>query len=133
KSLVERILAFSRSGLGERVPVHVQSVVEETLDMMAASLPAAVRLEKALDAGDAAVVGDATQLHQVVMNLCTNAAHAMEHSGALTVALEHIEMPERRLLSHGTLSPCPYIRLVVSDTGPGVPTTVLERMFDPFF
>jgi PAS domain S-box-containing protein len=133
KALVERILAFSRSGLGERVPVHVQSVVEETLDMLAASLPAVVRLEKALDAGNAAVVGDTTQLHQVVMNLCTNAAHAMEHGGVLTVAVDHIEMPERRLLSHGMLSQCPYIRLVVSDTGLGIPPTVLERMFDPFF
>ena len=133
KALVERILAFSRSGLGERAPVHVQSVVEETLDMLAAALPAGVRLEKALDAGDAAVVGDATQLHQVVMNLCTNAAHAMEHGGVLTVAIHHVEIPERRLLSHGTLSPCLYIRLVVSDTGPGIPPTVLERMFDPFF
>ena len=133
KALVERILAFSRSGLGERVPVHVQSVIEETLDMLAASLPADVRLDKELEAGDAAVVGDATQLHQVVMNLCTNAAHAMEHGGVLRVAVDHVEMPERRLLSHGTLSPCPYIRLVVSDTGPGIPPTVLERMFDPFF
>jgi CheY-like chemotaxis protein/two-component sensor histidine kinase len=137
KALVERILAFSRSGLGERVPVpvhvHVQSVIEETLDMLAASLPAVVRLDKELEAGDAAVVGDATQLHQVVMNLCTNAAHAMEHGGVLRVAVDHVEMPERRLLSHGTLSPCPYIRLVVSDTGPGIPPTVLERMFDPFF
>jgi len=133
KALVERILAFSRSGLGEREPVHVQSVIEETLDMLAASLPADVRLDKELEAGDAAVVGDATQLHQVVMNLCTNAAHAMEHGGVLRVAVDHVEMPERRLLSHGTLSPCPYIRLVVSDTGPGIPPTVLERMFDPFF
>ena len=133
KALVERILAFSRSGLGERVPVHVQSVIEETLDMLAASLPADVRLDTELEAGDAAVVGDATQLHQVVMNLCTNAAHAMEHGGVLRVAVDHVEMPERRLLSHGTLSPCPYIRLVVSDTGPGIPPTVLERMFDPFF
>jgi PAS domain S-box-containing protein len=133
KALVERILSFSHSELGDRVPVHVQSVVEETLDMLAASLPAVVRLEKTLDAGNAAVVGNATQLHQVVMNLCTNATYAMQHGGVLTVAVDHVEVPERRLLSHGTLSPCPYIRLVVSDTGPGIPPTVLERMFDPFF
>ena len=133
KALVERILAFSRSELGDRVPVHVQSVVEETLDMLAASLPAVVRLEKALDAGNAAVVGNATQLHQVLMNLCTNAAQAMQRGGVLTVAVDHVEIPERRLVSHGTLSPCPYIRLVVSDTGPGIPPAVLERMFDPFF
>src|SRR5712671_5040100 len=133
KGLVERILAFSRSGLGERVPVHVQSVVEETLEILAASLASNVRLEKRLDAGDTAVVGDATQLHQVAMNLCTNALQAMEHGGVLTVALEKVAVPERRLLSHGTLLPGPYVRLTVSDTGSGIPPAVLERMFDPFF
>src|SRR5712671_7721435 len=133
KGLVERILAFSRSGLGERVPVHVQSVVEETLEILAASLTTDVRLEKRLDAGDTAVVGDATQLHQVAMNLCTNALQAMEHGGVLTVALEKVAVPERRLLSHGTLLPGPYVRLTVSDTGSGIPPAVLERMFDPFF
>src|SRR5882672_6778882 len=120
-------------GLGERVPVHVQSVVEETLEILTASLLPQVRLEKRLDAGDTAVVGDATQLHQVAMNLCTNALQAMEHGGVLTVALEKVAVPERRLLSHGTLLPGPYVRLSVSDTGSGIPPAVLERMFDPFF
>jgi PAS domain S-box-containing protein len=133
KGLVERILAFSRSGLGERVPVHVQSVVEETLEILAASLLPQVRLEKRLDAGDTAVVGDATQLHQVAMNLCTNALQAMEHGGVLTVVLDRESVPERRLLSHGALAPGPYVRLSVSDTGSGIPPAVLERMFDPFF
>ena len=133
KGLVERILAFSRSGLGERVPVHVQSVVEEALEILAASLSTDVQLEKRLAAGDTAVVGDATQLHQVAMNLCTNALQAMKHAGVLTVALEKVAVPERRLLSHGVLLPGPYVRLVVSDTGSGIPPAVLERMFDPFF
>src|SRR6267142_794967 len=93
KGLVERILAFSRSGLGERVPVHVQSVVEETLEILAASLLPQVRLEKRLDVGDTAVVGDATQLHQVAMNLCTNALQAMEHGGVLAVVLDRESVP----------------------------------------
>ena len=85
KSLVERILAFSRSGMGERVPVHVQSVVVEALDQLAASLPADITLQQQLNAGDAAVLGDPTQVHQVVMNLCANAVQAMRSRGTLTV------------------------------------------------
>src|SRR5882757_4786839 len=133
KGLVDRILAFSRSGVGERVPVQVQAVVEETLELLAASLPVDVRMERRLDAADLAVVGDATQFHQVVMNLCTNAVHAMERVGVLTVVLERLAVGERRVLSHGTLSAGSYVRLLVSDTGGGIPPAVLKRMFDPFF
>ena len=133
KGLVDRILAFSRSGLGEQVALQVQSVVEETLELLAASLPANIHLEKRLHAADAAVVGDATQLHQVVMNLCTNALHAMEPGGVLTVVLEGVTVDEHRLLSQGPLLAGRYVRLTVSDTGSGIPPEVLERMFDPFF
>ena len=133
KGLVDRILAFSRSGMGERVPVHIQSVVEETLELLAASLPVDVRLERQLNAVDAAVVGDATQLHQVTMNLCTNAIHAMAQGGVLSVVLDRVAAGERRVLSHGTLVAGHHVRLSVSDTGSGIPPAVLERMFDPFF
>jgi CheY-like chemotaxis protein len=119
--------------MGERMPVQVQSVVEETLELLAGSLPADVRLERRLDAVDTAIVGDATQFHQVVMNLCTNAMHAMERGGALTVLLDCVAVVERRLISHGTLGAGRYVRLSVSDTGSGIPPAVLERMFDPFF
>jgi signal transduction histidine kinase len=133
KALVDRILGFSRSGLGERAHVRVQSVIEETLELIAASLPADIRLEKSLIAGDAALIGDSTHLHQVAMNLCTNAVHAMERGGILTVLLERVDLAEARSVSRGTLSPGPYIRLVIADTGVGIPPDVVERMFDPFF
>jgi PAS domain S-box-containing protein len=111
KSLVERILAFSRSGLGERMPVNVQSLIAETLDLLAASLPARVQLERKLDAGDAAVIVDATQLHQVTMNLCTNAVQAMPAGGVLEVCLEQAEVLERRSVFQGELAPGPFFRL----------------------
>ena len=133
KGLVDRILAFSRSGMSECVPLQTHSAVDETLELLATSLPVGVRLETRLSAVDTAVVGDATQLHQVVMNLCTNAVHAMERDGVLTVGLEPVAVDERRLLSHGMLCAGRYVRLSVSDTGSGIQPAVLERMFDPFF
>jgi PAS domain S-box-containing protein len=133
KALVDRILGFSRSGLGERAYVHIQSVIEETLELIAASLPASIRLEKNLLVGDAALIGDSTQLHQVAMNLCTNAVHAMEQGGILSVSLERVDLTEAQLVSRGSLSPGPYIRLVIKDTGVGIEPDVLERIFDPFF
>ena len=133
KSLVERILAFSRSGIGERVPVHVQSVVAEALDLIADSVPPGVRFERQLSAGDAAVLGDPTQIHQVVLNLCTNAIQALKSKGALTVALEVIDLTDSRTVSTGSLPSGKYVRLTVRDTGGGIAPQVLERIFDPFF
>ncbi|MDB6160139.1 MAG: sensor hybrid histidine kinase [Gammaproteobacteria bacterium] len=133
KSLVERILAFSRSGLVDRGPINVQAVIEEALELIAASLAPGIVLEKRLEVGNVAVIGDATQLHQVAMNLCTNAVQAMEHGGVLEVALECDDVAQRCRLSHGDLAPGVYVRLCVSDTGGGIPPYVLDRMFDPFF
>jgi PAS domain S-box-containing protein len=132
KSLVERILAFSRSGIGERVPVHVQTVVVEALDLVAASLPHHVRLVRRLAGGDAALMGDPTQIHQVVMNLCANGAQAMKGAGELTVALDVLDKRES-IAATSALAGGRYVRLRVSDTGAGIAPNVLERIFDPFF
>ena len=133
KALVERILAFSRSSIGERLPVHVESIVAETLDLIADSVPHGVRVERHLAAGDSAVLGDPTQIHQVVLNLCTNAMQAMKSEGTLAVALDEVEIDEARCVSTGELAPGKYVRLSVRDTGVGIEPRVLERMFDPFF
>jgi PAS domain S-box-containing protein len=132
KSLVERILAFSRSGMGERVPVHVQSVVVEALDQLSASLPHGITLEQRLEAGDAAVLGDPTQVHQVVMNLCANAVQAMKSQGTLTVMLDRVDLSAPRCAT-SVLPDGAYVRLCVRDTGVGIAAQVIERIFDPFF
>jgi signal transduction histidine kinase/ActR/RegA family two-component response regulator len=133
KALVDLILGFSRSGIGERTLVNIQAVIEEVLELITASLPPGVRLDTTLSAGDAALVGDATHLHQVAMNLCKNAVDAMEHGGVLSVLLERAELSKGRAMSRGTLAPGRYVRLVIQDTGPGISAAVLDRIFDPFF
>jgi PAS domain S-box-containing protein len=133
KQLVEQILTFSRSGLAERVAVDVRAVVAETLELLTASLPPAIKLVTTLDAGGAAIMGDPTQLHQVVMNLCTNAMQAMPDGGVLEVMLEAERLDAERRLSHGTLAAGDYLRLRVRDAGTGIPAAVVDRIFDPFF
>jgi signal transduction histidine kinase/ActR/RegA family two-component response regulator len=133
KALVERILAFSRSGMGERVPVHVQSVVTEALDLLLPSLPRGITLTRALEAGDTAVIGDATQIHQVVMNLCTNAMQAMQDGGTLAVALVLRRAATGLALATGKLPAGDYLCLSVQDEGQGIEPEVLDRIFDPFF
>ena len=136
KSLVERILAFSRSGMGEHVAVHVRSVVGEALDGVATTMPPGVRLQRRLDCGDAAVLGDPTQVHQVVMNLCANALQAMQQAAnderTLTVTLDCVD-EGTPVCATCELPPGRYVRLVVRDTGCGIAPDVLERIFDPFF
>jgi len=133
RALVERILAFSRSGVGERVPVHVEAVVREALDQVAASLRENVTVMPRLRAGRAAMLGDSTQVHQVVMNLASNAVQAMPQGGVLRVTLETASFAAARPATVGSIARGDYIVLRVGDTGTGIPDDVLERMFDPFF
>ncbi|MEX3904332.1 ATP-binding protein [Paraburkholderia sp. BR14319] len=131
--LVERILAFSRSGMTARLPVHVEPVLVETVDLFKASLPPEVQVALRLDAPQAYVLGDPTHLHQVVMNLCSNARHALEGRGSITVSAREVAIGEARALHSGTLQPGDYVCIGVADSGAGISPEVEERMFDPFF
>lgn len=133
KALVERILGFSRAGIAQRSSVYIQAAVEETLGMLAPTLPPGIRLIKELEADTTIVMGDPTQLHQVTMNLCTNAVHCMQNEGILSVSLKRVDVDEHRPLLRGELKPAQYVRLAVTDTGAGITPAILERMFDPFF
>jgi PAS domain S-box-containing protein len=132
-ALVEQILWYSRSQRGKRVPVELDRIVAETLDLVRGSLAAGIRLETQLPAKPLFVVGDATQLHQIMMNLCTNAIHAMGARGTLRVSLEAEEVTEQRVFAHTTLQAGPYARLTVQDTGSGMDASTLGRLFEPFF
>jgi len=133
RALVERILAFSRSGVGERVAVHVERIVRETLALFAAKLPRHIVIERRLHAGSAAVMGDPTQIHQVLMNLLTNAVQAMPSGGTLCVSLDRIHVSAPRVVTTGSIAPREYVVMEVSDSGTGIPAEIFEKIFDPFF
>ncbi len=133
RELVEQILAYSRSQHGKRAPVDVANVVAETLELVRGSLPAGIRLEASAPESPLVVIGDATQLHQVVMNLCSNAIQAMSAGGTLRVTLEAADVSTERALSHGTLRQGRIVRLSVEDSGSGMDEATLSRIFEPFF
>jgi len=133
RALVDRILTFSRSGVGERVPVHVEKVVREALDLLMAKLPPNVTIKADLRAGRAAMRGDPTQIHQVVMNLATNGIQAMDAGGTLRVSLGRTRVDTQQIATTGTIAGGDYIVLKVSDSGSGIPPGILDRIFDPFF
>jgi PAS domain S-box-containing protein len=133
KALIDQILTYSRSTRGQRSVVNVDEVVEETLDLLRVSLPVGIDLVASLSARKAAVIADPTHIHQLIMNLCRNAEHAMSAGGRLTVALDMIDANEDAALSHGLLPAGRYVRLRVQDTGCGMTAEVAARIFEPFF
>jgi len=130
--LVEQILSYSRSQRGKRMPIELGGIVAETLELVRGSLSPGITLEADLSR-PLYVVGDETQLHQVTMNLCTNAIHAMGEGGTLRVTLEPADVAAERTLAHSTLRAGHYARLAVEDTGSGMDDATLERVFEPFF
>ena len=131
--LVKQILAFSRKGEQEFKPILVRIVVKEALQLCRATLPSFIEIQPMIQS-DLAVMGDPTQIHQVVMNLCTNAGHAMEKTGGvLTVAMDDLYLDEEFTRRYPAASPGAFIRMVVSDTGCGISSENMERIFDPFF
>ena len=134
RDLVQQILTFSRQTKHQRHPVHLHQLIKETLVMLRASLPATITIQQHLDEQIGPVMVDTTQMHQVLMNLCTNAEYAMrETGGLLDVRLEAITLGPNATALHPDLHPGRYVRIVVHDSGHGITLEVQERIFEPFF
>jgi PAS domain S-box-containing protein len=131
--LVREILTFSRQDKAERSPVKLNLIVKEALKLLRASLPAGIRIETDLT-DTPTVLASATAIHQVIMNLGTNAWHAMRNqNGVLKVELNILEAGEEVIKTHPDLNPGRYVQLSVSDTGCGMDRATLEHIFEPFF
>ena len=131
--LVNQILAFSRQSKHERGPVKLNHVVLEALKLLRASVPATIRIQTDL-AETPTVLANSTAIHQVLMNLGTNAWHAMRNQpGTMKIEMGLMEADEDFVKIHPDLRPGRYVRLSVSDTGCGMEPATLERIFEPFF
>ena len=135
KNLVNQILAFSRQEAPERRPVDIVPVAKDALKFLRSTIPSTVELKQRIAGGSLTVLSDSTTIHQVLINLGTNAAHAMRTTGGvMEVCIEGVEIPRDRGSSvPADLKPGPYIRMTVRDTGVGIDPAIMNRIFDPFF
>jgi len=132
RELVKRLLAFSKRSEPAREPLHLASIVEESMKLLRASIPSTIKVRVKAKSDSSLVLADPTQIQQVLMNLCTNAAHAMrEKGGDLEVTVAEVS-PSLDLTAHG-MKEGPCVALTVRDTGVGMTPEIVERIFDPFF
>jgi signal transduction histidine kinase/ActR/RegA family two-component response regulator len=135
RELIMQILSFSRkSDQEEKIPIQVHIIVEEVFKLLRATIPATIDIRLKIDPGCGYIRGNSIQIHQVMINLCGNAAQAMEEKGGLmTVSLSPVVLDKEDLLKMPDLCPGAYIRLSVQDTGIGIPKDIIDRVFDPYF
>jgi two-component system, cell cycle sensor histidine kinase and response regulator CckA len=134
KELVRQILTFSRRQAQHRAPIRLERPVRDALNLLRASLPATLRMETQLESPTPAVLADVTQIHQVLMNLGTNAAYAMrDRPGQLGVSLTTVTVDEEMAKANGELQVRRYVRIRVTDTGDGMSQETQRSIFDPFF
>lgn len=131
--MVKQVLAFARGVEGERKPLHVASVIGEVEKIVRETFGQDITLTVEVASNLAKVMADATQLQQVLMNLCVNARDAMDQRGKLAIKAENIVVDDAYQRIDHTAKPGPYIVLTVEDNGPGIPPEVLAKIFEPFF
>ncbi len=134
KDLVNQILSFCRPGEIKQKPFRVSPIVKEALKLLRASLPTTIEIQQDIQSDADMIVGDPTQIHQVLMNLCANAGHAMrKNGGVLKVSLEKISQVSKEMKKMTNLEPGDYLKLTVKDTGIGMDDKTRKRIFEPYF
>ena len=134
KEVVRQILSFARKTMTAIKPLEISTIVKESLKLMRASIPAMVDIQSNIPSRPSMILGDPTELHQIVINLCTNAAYAMKDSGGrLQVGISEVRLNEKDASGYEDISPGDFVRLTVKDSGEGIPPDVLEKVFEPYF
>jgi PAS domain S-box-containing protein len=133
KDLVQQILAFARQSGEEKKPIRVDKITKEVLKLIRSTIPTTIKIKKNIQS-NSLIMGNSSQVHQLIMNLCTNAAHAMEDSGGiLEVGLEDVELNEQYTLPLLMLKSGNYLKMTISDTGCGIAPDIIHSIFEPYF
>ena len=134
RDLVSQILHFSHKNNIKQNPIKLQPVIKDTLRLMRATLPATIEMRQFINNDCSKVMADSSQIHQIIMNICTNAWHAMEKNGGIMeVSLEEILISADDIQIHNELKPGRHLKFTVTDTGCGIENSILEQIFDPYF
>jgi PAS domain S-box-containing protein len=134
KDLVKQILAFSRKSEQDKKIIFLTPIIKEVLKLLRASLPTTIEIKLNIEPNLDAIFADPTQIHQVMMNLCTNSAHAMgDKGGILAVNLHNVNLNIEAAAQYPELNPGLYVKLSISDTGCGMNAATMQRIFDPYF
>ena len=134
KDLVQQILTFSRQVDFDKKPLHLHLVVKEVTNLIRASFPSNIEIRQDLDTDCGTIMADATQMHQITMNLCTNSLHAMvDKGGILKVRLDALVLNPKKIKANANIKKGNYVRLTISDTGVGMDKQTIDRIFEPFF
>ena len=134
RDLVKQILAFSRKSNSDQRLINLVPITKEVMKLLRASLPSTIEIRSCINSGVGLIMADPTQIHQVLMNLCTNAAHAMEDGGGrLEVIVAPLQVAAANSHKYPELEPGSYVQLTVGDNGHGIDPAIMERIFDPYF
>lgn len=133
KDVVRQLLSFARKTKLERKPTNLTPIVRESIKLLRSSIPASIDIRQNISKDIDTILADPTQINQVLINLCTNADHAMPDGGVILVTLKNTQLDQKTAIKYPDFAPGRYVNLTVADTGHGIPKEEIDRIFDPYF
>jgi CheY-like chemotaxis protein len=135
RDLIKQIMTYSRKGSQPKELIQLNSLIEETVSLLSSTIPSSINFHHhiAPDCAKISVIADASQIQEVLLNLCNNASHAMQEQGELTLTLELAELKQKQIPMQYSCHSGPYLHISVQDNGSGIPIEIQDKIFDPFF
>jgi len=133
RDVVSQLLSFTRRTNIEKKPINIDQIIQESLKLLRSSIPTSIEIRQNIPKDIDTILANPTQINQILINLSTNAHHAMPKGGMLEIGLKNLELDEDNAAQYPDISPGRYVNLKVSDTGHGISAKVMDRIFDPYF